>query len=378
MSEQSRMIWLDCLRLMAGISMLGLHATSDPTGQPWVQYPVEDRYLPLLLRTVLYIARTELFIMISCFLLLLSLDRRPRPYRTVIEEQTRRLLAPFIFWTVFFAGYGLIKAEAFGYYDSALADLFNPQAWVGSLLLGNVKYHMHFLPTLFGIVLLFPLFRLAVKYPALGLTIFGFLLAKHQLDAFVYRTFWGTDILPYLVRMVKIATYVGYGMMAGAAVGIWQRTTPEQRKEWFPLCMFLGLMLFAFKLISTWQTAQTGAWTFNYFPGYWADFLFPMVLFGGCMVLSHLRWPELIAKLAPYSFGIYLCHPIFLDLFEIAMQKGSDLSPIAQIGIKMSFALITSSALVYLISKTKLLAWTIGLGPLPMLSRKPALKQKET
>lgn len=365
MSENQRMVWLDCLRLMAGVSMLALHCTSDPSGQPWVEYPVEDRYAPLLLRTVLYMARTELFIVISCFLLMFALDKRPRTYGATLREQTRRLLIPFLFWTLFFAAYGLIKAEAFGYFDSALNALKEPQEWARYLLLGGVKYHMHFLPTLFGVVLFFPLFRLSVKYPALGLSILAFLVIKHQLDAFVYRNFWGTDALPFLVRAVKIVTYVGYGMMAGAALGIWQRTSPESRKEWFPLILFLGCIFFAFKLIATWKTAQTGEWPFTYLPGYWADFLFPVVLFGGCMALSYKRWPNWIGRVAPYSFGLYLCHPIFLDLYEIAMQNGTSFSPIAQVSAKIGFALISTSLLVYLISKIKFLAWTIGLGPLP-------------
>jgi len=86
------------------------------------------------------------------------------------------------------------------------------------------------------------------------------------------------------------------------------------------------------------------------------------------MALSHMRWPELIARIAPYSFGLYLCHPIFLDLFEIFMQQGSsDFAPITQALMKMSFALVTTSLFVFIISKIKVLAWTIGLGALPKL-----------
>lgn len=374
-AERERMVWLDCLRLMAGISMLALHCTSDPTGQPWVEYPVEDRYAPLLLRTVLYMARTELFIVISCFLLLFAMERRPRSYAETLREQVQRLLIPFCFWTVFFAFYGLIKANAFGYWDAALTELKDPWEWVRYLLLGGVKYHMHFLPTVFGIVLFYPLFRLAVKYPALGLSILVFLVIKHQLDAFVFKTFYGTDALSYLVRAVKIVTYVGYGMLAGAALGIWQRSTAQARKEWFPLILFLGFFLFVFKLITTWKTAQSGAWSFTYTPGFWADFLFPVVLFGGCMALSGKQWPNWISKVAPYSFGLYLCHPIFLDLYEISMQTDTALGPMAQVSLKIGFALISTSLLIYLISKIKLLAWTIGLGPLPTFRGVSILKR---
>ena len=358
--------------------MLCLHATSDPAGQPWVGYSIEDRYAPLILRTILYMARTELFVVISCFLLLHSLESKPRPYAQCVKVQAKRLLLPFLFWTAFFAVYNLIKADVFGYYSSAVSKLSEPHVWIGYLVLGDVKYHMHFLPTLFGIVLFYPFFRLAVRYPSLGLSVLAFLVVKHQLDAFVFSQFWGTEALSYLVRGIKILTYVGYGMMAGGALGIWQRTTATERREWFPLLIFFGCILLLFKLIATWQTAQRGEWEFDYLPGFWADFLFPIVLFGGCMALSYLSWPNVISKIAPYSFGLYLCHPIFHDIYEIMMQQdNANLSPIYQVLLKIGFTMIATSTLVFIISKIKFLAWTIGLGPLPRLRSNPPSLRKE-
>jgi len=93
------------------------------------------------------------------------------------------------------------------------------------------------------------------------------------------------------------------------------------------------------------------------------------------MALGNLRWPLLISRLAPYSFGIYLCHPIFLDLTEIWL-KGSQLSPITQIGLKSGITLIATSVLVYLISRMSLLAWTIGLGALPKLWGTGSIERK--
>ncbi len=355
--------------------MLGLHTTADPNGLPWADYAAQDRIAPMFLRSVLYMARTELFIVISVFLLLSALDRRPRTYLETIREQSRRLLIPFLFWTVFYAGYGLIKADAFGYFDNALKELMDPAEWFGYLTLGSVKYHMHFIPTVFGVVLFFPLYRLAVRYPALGIAVVICLIVKRELDGFIFSTFWGTEILPYLVRTAKVLTYVGYGMAAGAALGIWQKTTPETRRQWFGPIVFFGGLLFLIKLIATWKTVESGQWPFGYTPGYWADFLFPVVLFGGCMALGNLRWPLLISKLAPYAFGIYLCHPIFLDLTEIWLRD-SQLSPIAQIGLKSGLTLMATSLLVYLVSRIPLVAWTIGLGALPKLWGSGSIERK--
>ncbi len=362
--RQERLTWLDSLRLTAGVSMVGLHATSDSMGQPFAQYDQAERILPMLVRAVIYTARTELFLIISIFLLLMALDKRPKTYGATVKTQARRLLVPFVFWTGFYAVYNLIKAGAFGYQDAVLAALISPTEWMGFLLLGSVKYHMHFIPTLFGLVLLYPLFRIAQRHPVLGLFVLVCLLIKRDLDGFVYANFWGTDALPYLVRGIKIATYAGYGMVAGACLGVWQQTTPAWREGFVPLLIFFGALLFVIKLVATWKTVETGQWPFDYVAGYYADFLMPAVLFLIALSLGHYNWPEILTRLAPYSFGIYLCHPIFLDLIEIWLSEQS-LSPISQVGIKIGVAVVMTALLVWLLERTRVFAWTVGLGPLP-------------
>lgn len=375
MAGGGRLVWLDTMRLTAGVSMLMLHCTADPTGQPWAAWPEAERWAPMLLRAVLYIARTELFLMISIFLLLMALDRRPRSYRETITEQCRRLLIPFAFWTVFYAFYELIKADAFGYTASHLAQLTDPMAWLGFFALGNVKFHMHFVPTLFGLVLMYPLFRIAVDNPWLGLGVIACLVLKRELDGFVWSAFWGTDALPWVVRTVKILTYAGYGLVAASFYGLWKRFGTGMI-TWAPLVAYAGAMLFLIKLVSVQKTVEAGAWPFGYTPGYWADFLMPVMLFLLAMVLAAKTWPPILSTLAAYSFGLYLCHPIAIDLVEIAL-KDTAMSPIAQVSVKIAWTLTTTSILVAVIARIPFLAWTIGLGPLPFASRSGAARKVE-
>lgn len=367
-APKSRHTWIDALRLLAGLSMVGLHATADANGQPFPDWPAEDRVIPMLLRAVLYTARTELFLMISIFLLFLSLSVRPRPYAHVIGEQAKRLLVPFLFWTAFYALYNLIKADSFGYLVSEVSRISSPQAWVGFLSLGTVKYHMHFIPTLFGLVLLYPLYRKAYDHPVLGLSILGFLLIKRELDGIIYAQFWGHDLLPFLVRAVKIATYAGYGMAAAAFAGLWQKHAQARLRLWFLPALTLGAFLFYFKLLASWQTIETGTWPFDYTPGYWADFLMPAVLMLICMSLAHRAWPAALSRAARYSFGIYLCHPIFLDLAEITLRH-SHFTPLTQILLEITWTIPLTAGFVWLLSRSSHLGWTIGLGPLPSPSR---------
>ncbi len=360
-----RMVWLDALRLLAGVSMVMLHSSSDPNGAPFTAYSPVERAFPVLMRAFFYIARTELFIIISLFLLVISLERRPRPWGAMVREQARRLLVPFVFWVLFYAFWRLIKASAFGYGDVLWREMGQVEPWIGYFLLGDVKFHMHFLPTLFGIILMTPLFRHAARHPFLGLMVLATLLVKRELDLFIWERAWWLPGHDYLLRAVKILTYAGYGFVAAAAWGLMKRGFAGTRaRPFLPAMVYLGLVLFALKLVAAFRTIETGRWPFEYTPGYWADFLMPAAVFLIAMTLAERRWPRLFTRLAPYSFGLYLVHPIFIDLFEI-LTKGLTLSPTALVLSKIAFTLPLAALLTWLIARSGFLAWTIGLGALP-------------
>ena len=278
---------------------------------------------------------------------------------------------PFTFWVVFFAFYRLVKAGHFGYEDAIWQQLGDPMQWVNYFALGSVQYHMHFLPTLFGIILFFPIFRFAVNRPVFGFLILFCLIAKQNIDSFLWvnaRDLVGFD---YLLRLVKILTYLGYGMVAGAFWGLWQdRPKGLSANRWFFVILCIGGILFGIKLAYAFRVAASGHWDYNFAPGFWADFLMPVLLFALLMMLSHRNWPIFFSKAAPYSFGLYLCHPIFIDIAEVILIT-SPLPPIVYVFVKAVFSLVFTCLLVIGISRTSLLSWTIGLGKFPFHRMQP-------
>ncbi|MCH2248587.1 MAG: acyltransferase [Cognatishimia sp.] len=367
MTTMSRLAWLDCLRLLAAVSMLILHCTADANGGAWVDYDEPDRIAPLLIRTFAYAARTELFIIISLFLLMMSLEKRPRGYRETIAEQAQRLLVPFAFWTVFYAFFSLIKAYHFGYLDAKLAALGDIRTWVSFALLGTSKYHMHFLPTLFCVVLAYPLMRKAVKVPALGgFALVIYLVSRWQLDQFIYPRFWDDPNILAIGRSVKIATHIGYGMVAASCLGLWQKQSQKDLESWFLPTIYFATLIAVFKFLGTWETIDSGRWSHNYQPGYWADFTMPAILILVCMLMGYRSWSARFSHYAKYAIGIYLCHPIFLDFCEIYLN-GTRKPPIVQVAIKIAMTLPSTIICVLLLSRVSALSWTIGLGQLPRL-----------
>ena len=376
MADQSRMAWLDCLRLLAGLSMLILHCTADANGGPWTTYEVSERIVPLIIRTFAYAARTELFIIISLFLLLQSVQNRPRSYFETLSEQARRLLVPFVFWTVFYAGFTTLKAHHFGYLESYLQEISSVETWIKFFLLGASKYHMHFLPTLFCVVLAYPLMIKATQVPALGAVALVFcLIARIQLDGFFYPKFWDHESMAYIARLIKILTHVGYGLFAASCLGLWRRRNSAEFNSWIPVIVYFVALLFSFKFLTTWRVIEGGAWDYNYLPGYWADFLMPACIFLICLLMGLKQWPSIFSRVAKYAFGLYLSHPIVLDLCEIAM---ADLawSPWQLVSVKILVAIPLTTALVLLFSRSRAMAWTIGLKAAPS-SQKKAIPQRK-
>ncbi len=357
--------WLDALRLVAGLSMVGLHASSDARGQPYPDAEISEKILPLFIRTVLYTARTELFILISAFLLILALQNRPRSYGATIKQQGRRLLLPFLFWSIFYAFWSLLKAQHFGYLPSMLDNISTPAVWAEYMLLGTSKYHMHFLPTLFAILLFYPLFRYSVNRSWLGLTIIAALAFKREADIYLWSDQQNNPAFPYLLQSVKILSYVGYGMIAGSFLGLCQKYTERDYPRWLlPSVLILGGCFFSIKIWHMNLVLETGTWARGYAITFWADFLMPAILFLVVMLVPKLFHHPFLSKIAPMSFGIYLCHPLFLDLAEIHNRRYI-LSPSQSFLIEAMFALIATSLFVLALSRINSLAWTVGLGPFP-------------
>lgn len=364
-SQKARMVWLDALRVFAGLCIVAVHSSSDAAGQAFPNFEESERIIPVLFRSIVYIARTELFLIISLFLLMMSVDRKPRSYGNVIADQARRLLVPFAFWVMFYAFYRLIKANYFGYAHAIIDQYDEVESWIGYFLLGDVNYHMHFLPTLFGMILMFPAYKLAIRYPQIALLVVVCLVAKLYADRWMWGNVRGEWYFDYLLRFTKIITYGGYGLIAASLYGLLKRDFDRETGfQILAVGLLAGVVFFIFKLLHAHQIITSGTWAHSYAPGYYADMLAPAILFLCILATRHCEWPALFSKIAPYTFGVYLVHPSVMDLVEIFLTP-YNLGPTAFVGSKFLLTFSGTLAVVMAISKFGPMAWTIGLGPQP-------------
>lgn len=369
LSTKPRLIWFDANRVCAAIGVVLIHSSTNFQGQAFPDVTQGERFIPVVLRSLGEFSGSEMFFMFALFLMAMRVDKKMPTYGAAIGMQAQRLLVPFVFWTVFYAFFRLIKAETFHYTPYIWDQLGQAQSWYGYLILGKSQYHMHFLPTLFALFLFYPVMRSATRYPILGLTVVMTIGVMNNLQGFV----WGLDLEPtlrdYALRALKILGYVGYGMAAFAIYGLWNDGIPRGESR---LVRRVGSYCAVLAYLATLPffsvAIETGAWGVRTGWDFYGHFLMPVCVFSIFMGGQYLPWSDRWTQLAKYTFGVYLVHPLVIDLFDITIFTtglSEHMAPTLIVISRFAFVLPTSFALTVGLSEFKPLAWTIGLGPTP-------------
>lgn len=369
-----RLVWFDANRVFAAMGVVLIHSTTDFAGRPFADATQGERLVPVFLRSIGEFSGSEMFFLFSLFLMAMRVDRKLPSYGQAISTQATRLLVPFAFWVVFYAFFRLLKAESFGYGPAMWDQITDVGRWFQYFLLGKVQYHMHFLPTLFALFLFFPLMRGATRYPVLGLTLFVTLGIMNNTQGWIWGLGLEAEMRDYILRALKIFGYVGYGFAAFALYGLWKDGIPRGESR---LLRRGGFYFAALAYVATLPffsvAVQTGSWGIRSGWDFYGHFLMPICIFLIFMGGQYRDWSPRWSELAKYSFGVYLVHPAVIDLYDIALFRSglyADMSP-TWIVLLRYFIVLPGSLLVTIgLSRVKLLAWTIGLGPTPWEARK--------
>lgn len=368
-AQKTRLIWFDANRVWAAIGVVLIHSTTDFGGQPFAVSDPEQRVLPVFLRSLGEFSGSEMFFMFSLFLMAMRVDKKLPAYGPAIAQQAKRLLVPFAFWAIFYAFFRLIKADTFNYAPYIWDQLGQVQSWAGYLILGKSQYHMHFLPTLFLLLLFFPVMRLGTRYPILGLTVIVTLGFMQHAQGFIWSLDLDATVRDYLLRALKVLGYVGYGFAAFAIYGLWSDGIPRGESRlvrrggiYFALMAYLATVPFYGFAVENGAWGLRDGWTF------YGHFLMPIFVFGFFLGSQFMEWSTKWTAVARYSFGVYLIHPLVIDLVDVTLFRSglsAMMAPWLIVLTRIAIVLPGSFLIAIGLSKIALLAWTIGLGPTP-------------
>jgi len=360
-NQNNNLHWLDALNGIGILGVIAIHVTADPAGLPFVGFSPDQRVAPAVLRALVSGLNYPIFIIASFFLLAHTLDMKTKSYAEVLRARARRLLPPFLIWSVAFLVLRFAKAYAFGYEEGYRREIASPDSWLGYLLLGNAQYHLHLLPLLFCMTLVYPLFLAARRNPRLALLLPVTLVVWPFIDTFVYQHIAAPEWRQYVLRVTKILAYVGYGWM-GFALYELQRSGIKQAQQRTLLVVALlvaGASL-AVLLRDAYQVAAVGHWLERNLVSHMALYLAPAAFFMLFMLATHIRWPVVFARLGFYSFGIYLIHPAVLEGLEI-LQRGRIITPAQTVAFNLVAVTLLTLALVAVINTRPALRWVLGL-----------------
>jgi surface polysaccharide O-acyltransferase-like enzyme len=304
--EKERFLWADVLRVMAIAAVVIVHVAADIITE-WRSVPrnawwVANFYDSLARGAV------PIFVMLSGALLLSQAES----YRDFFKKRLRRILVPFIAWVVFY----LLWRKHF--YEPSLGI----QEAVRRAVCGEVHFHLWFLYLITGLYLVTPFLRVFTAHAArrdllyfLGLcfVIASLALFWENLDGLFFRTG-----LKFRIPVEAAQGFIGYFLLGFALL---KGSQPFYMKK--AALLWLAAFLVCF-FGSGWVVFHA-----NRFPALFYDNLAPNVVLYAASVFVivketvtqlEARWSEGVKRsllsLSAASFGIYLVHPVFIDIFN--------------------------------------------------------------
>ena len=303
---KEKYFWVDVLRVFAIAAVVVVHVSADIITE-WRTVP-RDWWWAANFYDSLARGAVPIFVMVSGALLL----GKSESYRDFFIKRFQRIFIPFVAWTVFY----LLWRKFF--YEPSMGL---PEA-IKRVMNGEVHFHLWFLYLIIGLYLITPLLR--------ALTAHG---TRRDLLYFLGLCFFVAALVPFWERLDDIFFHTGIRFQ-------------------IPLEMaqgFIGYFLFGFVLLReskpSFFSAAGFAWIatllvcffgsglialrFNRFPALFYDNLAPNVAIYAAsffiLVKEASPWLEirlnagikqLLLSLSGASFGIYLIHPVFIDIFN--------------------------------------------------------------
>jgi Uncharacterized protein conserved in bacteria len=286
-----RLARLDTARWLAALAVVLLHcaalAVSAPHAYGSAAWLAANAYDSAVRWCV------PVFVMVSGALLLAP-RRQPEPLGRYYGKRLARGLAPLVFWTAFYLAWSAFLAR--------LDDQPAPAgAWLTRLAEGRPYYHLWYLYMIVGLYLFAPFVRdwYARTTARRRLASVGAIFVIAVLDG-LYRHVAGAGRGFFLTWFLP---YLGY-FVAGRMILAGELRVP--RPGWV-LAGSIAVTALGVAALSDADALDL------YFYEYFSLTVTAMSLAAFQLILDKPRLPRL-PLLAPLTFGIYLVHPVFLDL----------------------------------------------------------------
>lgn len=302
-TKQERIFYLDILKVIACLAVIFIH-TSDHvflmTQPSYFSWQLTNFFVSFARVSV------PIFVMISGALFL-NTNRPKIDLKRLYLKNILRLLVAYIFWVIFYAGYGFYMANggiSFGDTLKILGDAIT-----------NPMYHLWFVPMLIGIYCFLPVLQTITKnssekeirYILILFFIFGIL--KKSFSNFVYGPLIYINTIFGRFSVDMLTGYVGYFLL-----GYYLTAYTLEKKSRIAIYI-LGIISFITCVAVTgiWSVKAGKGITYLYEYQFVTTFFTSMAVFVfGKHVISKIKLNDMLKKtvtnISNASFGIYLVH----------------------------------------------------------------------
>lgn len=342
--EKHRYEWIVPLRVFAAVAVVLLHTIHgwiDNIENPWGGVGLRWLIDRVLIDTAVRFA-VPTFVLITGFLLL-------NPEKEIgirkILKYVLRMMAVLLSIGYIYCLIELIFNNGMDHLPSNLIFAFR------NLLEGKSWIHMWYVYMLIGMYLLTPILRIVTQHSSQRtiqftlVVLFILTIVRNTINALT-----GMEI----VSMIPITEpYLFYYLM-----GYYIQRYPIKKS----ICIYglimgilcnIVLLLGVLRFQPQFETASDSVFVMLFS-------ICAFALANGNIVLEKLSKKRIISSIAKYSFGIYLIHPLFLNL----LNKGLHLYPgMLPIGIGefsfLAFALLGSWIATWLLTRVKVFQWLL-------------------
>ncbi len=280
MGAAKRNYFIDLLKLLAAFGVVAIHVQSDSRAAA----AVGDFFSPFCV---------PFFFIISLLFFVNKLDRLSLP--EFLRTTWLRLVVPFLAWSILYLALHYIK-------DSIMHKTPDVN-WGKAIFYGGTAVQMYFVPQLILMqALIYALYLLTNKAFSQRMQALLILLA-----AFVYMYFGYSWHCFGMTRPLPLATYILCAFLLARLLNA------DGNKSIF---MWIGSILIGITIVSSliWHSPVATSIIHNIPLGG-----IGLVLVGISAKVDRL--PDWILKLLATSFGIYLCHVLFLEGTEFVLAK---------------------------------------------------------
>ena len=328
------MIWLDNSKIIAIFAVVFLHVSAgvvlgnDVGTEYWWVGNVYDSAVRWCV---------PIFVMISGALLL-DPDKQ-EDLATFYTKRLSRILIPIMFWSAFFLAWSYLKSAVIGN-ELTVVDLAK------RLMSGKPHYHMWFLYMIISLYLFTPFFRKVVAHSSKKeLLIFIAIAFVMAMLNYAYGKFisGGSKLFINWFLLYVPFFFLGYLIRQ-------DNHNPKKSILWSVFIASIILTFYGCYILAENSSLEHGL----YFYGYLSVSVVPMSI--SLMYILKASGKPIIntsftKKLSILTLGIYLVHPVILEIINYIQYGAGSFHPIVSIPVVTFFVFGMSAGIVYVIYK---------------------------